>query len=267
MARDLSDIAEAEGIEAEAWDDLFAAAPPAFAGESGLATRSFGTMVAYVIRTAPTIMFNRAQRRGAAPATEDDLAATVDWLRNHAAPTWTLQLPEGEEPPARLGLQALGSWTKFGRPVEDIPEATTSLDIRAIGPDRAADFGAVVQAAFGMPPSYAAWIAALVGLPRWTAYVAYQGDTPAAAAALVVSGEVGWLALGCCLPEFRRRGAQSALFARRIRDAREQGARVVVTETGTPPPGGLADHPSYRNITRAGFRPLYLRTNWRPAEG
>jgi hypothetical protein len=267
MASDLPDMAEAEGIEALAWDAMFAAAPPPFAAATGLAARTFGGMTAYVIKAAPTIMFNRAQRRGAEEPSEEDLAASADWLRGNAYPAWTLQLPEGDDRPQRLGLRPFGSWTKFGRSVVDLPEAATPLEIRVIGPDCAEDFGSVVSAAFGIPPPFAAWFAALVGLPGWTAYVAYNGETPAAAAVLVMAGEVGWLGMGCCLPEFRRQGAQSAFLARRIRDAAEAGARVVVTETGTPPPDGLADHPSYRNITRVGFQPLYLRTNWRPSEG
>lgn len=267
MARDLPDPAEAEGIEALAWDAMFAAAQPDFETAAGLAFADLGSMAAYAVKAAPTIQFNRAQRRGEAEPTEDDLAATAAWMRGNATSAWTLQLPEGDDRPARLGLRAAGSWTKFGRPADSIPEAATPLDIQVIGPDRAADFGSVVQTSFGIPPPFAAWIGALVGLPGWTAYVAYRDGIPAAAAALVVSEGIGWLGMGCCLPEFRRQGAQSALLARRIADARDQGAHILVTETGTPAPGELDRHPSYRNITRAGFRPLYLRTNWRPGEG
>ncbi|EYD78315.1 hypothetical protein Rumeso_00144 [Rubellimicrobium mesophilum DSM 19309] len=267
MARDLPDRTEAEGIEALAWDAMYAAAPPPFAAATGLASRSFGAMTAYAIKAAPTIQFNRAQRAGPEKPSADDLAASADWMRGNASPAWTLQLPEDDDRPARLGLRPSGSWTKFGRSLTDLPEAGSRLDLRVVGPDRASDFGSVVAAAFGAPPPFAAWIASLVGLPGWTVYVAYEGETPGAAAALAVSGEVAWLGMGCALPEFRRQGAQSALLARRLGDARGQGARVAVTETGTPPPGGIADHPSYRNITRAGFQPLYLRTNWRPEAG
>jgi hypothetical protein len=56
------------------------------------------------------------------------------------------------------------------------------------------------------------------------------------------------------------------LLARRIADARQAGAATVVTETGTPPPGKDGEHPSFRNICRAGFEPAYERTNFRPPE-
>ena len=60
---------------------------------------------------------------------------------------------------------------------------------------------------------------------------------------------------------YRGRGAQSAILAARIEDARRQGCGTVVTETGE-----LADDrpsSSYRNILRAGFRETGVRPNYR----
>ena len=89
---------------------------------------------------------------------------------------------------------------------------------------------------------------------------AYDGGQPAGAGALYVDGGVGWLGLGATLPEYRGRGAQSAILAARIEDARRQGCATVVTETGE-----LADDrpsSSYRNILRFGFEEAYLRPNY-----
>ena len=57
-------------------------------------------------------------------------------------------------------------------------------------------------------------------------------SAPAGAGALYVHEGVGWLGFGATLPEFRGRGAQSAILAARIEDARRQGCREVTTETG-----------------------------------
>ena len=84
---------------------------------------------------------------------------------------------------------------------------------------------------------------------------------PAGAGALYVDGGVGWLGFGATLPPYRGRGAQSAILAARIEDARRQGCATVVTETGE-----LADDrpsSSYRNIVRAGFRETGVRPNYR----
>jgi ribosomal protein S18 acetylase RimI-like enzyme len=72
---------------------------------------------------------------------------------------------------------------------------------------------------------------------------------------------VGWLSFAATLPEFRRRGAQNALLAARIRAAAELGCSLVVGETGALEDGRPSN--SYRNIVRAGFEPVYDRPNYR----
>ena len=128
-------------------------------------------------------------------------------------------------------------------------------------------------------PDWAKPLAAnVVGRPGWSCYVAYdggragrrgravrpRGPKPGAAglgSPAPLPANVGWLGFGATLPEFRGRGAQSALLAARIEDARRQGCREVTTETGELDD----DRPSnsYRNIVRAGFREAGARANFR----
>lgn len=258
---------ELERIERDAWTDMFAASPPPFTAGAGLASGEFDGAAAFAIQAAPAIQFNRAQAASLERLSDRELDAVLDWLAGHCAPVWALQTVSDETSRlAARGLRAASSWTKFRRSSADAPAAATALEIRAVQGPGARDFGATVQAGFGAPPPFAFWAATLAGRPRWTTYVAYDGGTPAAAAALFVDRGIGWLGLGCCLPGHRGRGAQSALLARRIADAQGAGASVVVTETGTPPPGEEASHPSFRNIVRAGFEPAYARMNFRPAD-
>lgn len=266
MSRALANaVAEAEAIEAQACLDLYAAAPSSLARSEGLAARCFGSLAAFAIRGLPATAFNRVQRLGTDGPTAHELGSALAWMREKASAKWAFQAPEGQGPEEGRDLSPTDSWTKFARATDTLPEAASALDVHVVGTDRGDQFGRVVQTAFGLPPSFAEWLAHLPGRPGWTTYLAVRDATPAAAAALYVSGRSGWLGLGCCLPEFRRQGAQSTLFARRIADAARAGVPCVITETGTPPPGRLAEHPSYRNILRAGFQPLYRRTNWRPA--
>lgn len=259
----LATTAELEAIERDAWLDMFAAAPAPFASAAGLACRRFGEAAGFAIKLAPTVQFNRLQGGGAGAA--GDLDAMLAWQREHSGQVWALQVLEGagEAAAARRGLTPAGSWTKFVRPAGPVT-GKTSLTILRVDAERAGDFGAMVQAGFGAPPPFAAWAGALAGRPRWTTYVAYDGMTPVGAAAMFVDQGLAWLGLGCCLPAYRGRGAQSAMLAGRIADAQALGARAVVTETGTPPPGEEEGHPSYRNIIRAGFEPVYRRVNFRP---
>jgi len=114
-----------------------------------------------------------------------------------------------------------------------------------------------------MPPNFAPWLAQLPGRQGWYCFVAYDGAEPAATGALYVHEDIGWFGIGATLPEHRRRGAQTAILAARIRRAAEVGCTLAVTETGEL----VEDRPanSYRNILRAGFEPQYLRANYVPA--
>ena len=122
-------------------------------------------------------------------------------------------------------------WMKFTRGVGP-REAQSDLAVVRIGPERADDFATVVTGGFGMPDWTRALAANIVGRPNWSCYVAYAGEAPAGAGALYVHEGVGWLGLAATLPELRGRGAQSALLAARIEDARRQGCPAVTTETG-----------------------------------
>jgi GNAT superfamily N-acetyltransferase len=163
-------------------------------------------------------------------------------------------------------LSAAGSWTKFVHCGSAIPTATTDLRIEVVGASRRADFGRVVQLGFEAPPPFAEWAAQLAGRPRWTCLVAYSGDLPVAGGALYLDRGLGWAGLGCCIATHRRRGAQSALLAKRIAWAKDQGARAVVSETGTPAAEAPGPHPSFHNLTKMGFVQAYRRINFRPRE-
>jgi GNAT superfamily N-acetyltransferase len=151
-------------------------------------------------------------------------------------------------------------WMKFSRGVGP-RQAHSDLDVRAIGPDQAADFARVVAEGYEMPEWTQPLAANVVGRPDWSCYVAYDREQPAGAGALFVHDGVGWLGYAATRPRYRGRGAQSAILAARIEDARQQGCSTVVTETGAMEDGRPSN--SYRNIVRAGFREAGVRANYR----
>jgi GNAT superfamily N-acetyltransferase len=152
------------------------------------------------------------------------------------------------------------AWMKFERPADASASAPTALRIEAVGADRGEDLAAVDQGGFGLPELMRPWLAALPGRPGWTCVVAYDGDAPVGGGVLFVTGADAWVGLGATLPAARGQGAQSALLARRIALAAEQGATSVTTETGVVEDGRPAR--SYRNILRAGFEEAGVRPNW-----
>ena len=93
--------------------------------------------------------------------------------------------------------------------------------------------------------------------------MSFAGDTPAGTGALFVQGQHAWSDFGATAPEFRRRGSQGAVLARRIDHAVGLGCNRIFTCTGEDVAGD-PQH-SYRNILRLGFEPTYVRENYAPS--
>ena len=263
-----------ELVERDAWLDLFAAAPEGCVQKFGIGSQRLGNMGLLACREIPIVEFNRAMSVGiVAPTTETELDQTLAWLKARAAPGWALQV----SPPARtktmeewLRSRAFSvsgtGWTKFKRgtsPVAHVP--TPGIQVRSVNTGSAEAFGHVVQAGFGLPVGSAKWFAGLVGRPGWHLYLAYEGKTPIACGAAFVGRGVAWHGIDATLGEFRRRGAQTALIGRRIEDGCTAEFIAFTAETGQPPAGQEAAYPSYRNYSRAGFTPAYVRGNYKPA--
>lgn len=170
-------------------------------------------------------------------------------------------------PPGYLGLEeslhALGytpgrAWMKFERGDAPAPVAETEFRIEETLDAEA--FVLASQAGDGVTSDLAHSMSAIVGAPGWHCFVAFAGREPAACAALYADGTYAWLGIAATRPEFRRRGAQSALLAARIDAGRDAGVRRFAAETDERVEG--RSDQSYRNILRAGFREAYRRPNW-----
>jgi GNAT superfamily N-acetyltransferase len=161
---------------------------------------------------------------------------------------------------AERGFEPGYAWMKFRRGLEPAPEVETTLRVEEAGADRGRLFGSIVARGFGLPDLAGDWFAALAERPGFRLFLAYDGEEPAGAGALFARDGIGWLGVAATLPEHRRKGAQGAILAARIRLARELGLRALATETGER----TEDRPSnsYRNILRAGFEELYVRPNF-----
>jgi GNAT superfamily N-acetyltransferase len=82
-------------------------------------------------------------------------------------------------------------------------------------------------------------------------YMAFDGARPVAIAALCVFEDTGYLIAAATVESHRKRGAQQALVAERIKCAEQIGCSTLVSETLT-----MLEH-SLRNLQRAGFVEVY----------
>jgi GNAT superfamily N-acetyltransferase len=156
----------------------------------------------------------------------------------------------------------------FERAPLPAPAVRTPLTLGEVTNDDADEWAAVVTAGYGLPEESATRLAAAPGSGGWTAFLARDGDEPAAAAAVWVDPPAAYFGFAATLPAHRGKGAQGALFAARIERALALGCTTLVTETGELRDGSPSS--SYRNILRLGFEPRHVvanRLHRRPGPG
>ncbi len=260
----------AERIEARTVEGLVEAAPPGLAASLGIAGQWIGSV--YCVQTARVdiLAFNRALNIGMSePAREEDLDRIDAAFRSAGVQRYFVQVAPGAEPGALSGwLEARGlhihnRWTRLVRdpsaplPVRAIPPGWR---VEHIGRDEADALAAIDARAFGYPHEIEPWTAALVGRPGWRHYLAFDGDIPIGTGALFVADQAGWFGYAATVEAYRGKGVQSSMIAHRLAEARMLGCRIVVVETAEDRPE--KPNPSYRNLSRLGFRTLYARDNW-----
>ncbi len=265
----LTDSQVVDAAEAEAFRDMYAAAPDGFRQATGLRCLEAGGATLLLAPGIPSTMFNRAIGLGVfREACEADVDAVIEASRAAGCPKpWIHVNPAAQPAQLPSWLEARGfrlakrrAWAKMLYDPATAPTPATTLAIREVGPAHAPPLAAVLVTAFGMPPSFNEWFESLVGRADWHAVAGFDGDK-LVCGGLVHCGQSGaWLGVGGTLPACRGRGGQSAVIAERLRIALARGLRRIVTETGEP----VADepNPSLQNLRRAGFRVVCSRLNY-----
>lgn len=264
---------ESETIELAALTAMHETAPPAVRAALGLALHDLGGVTVSVAAREPSILINRALGLGVfAPGSRAAVRAVKATYEQAGVRRYFLHVhPEAEPATLRACLAEerlvpYRRWAKFlheGTPRPQ-PEAAAPFRVERIGARHAADFGRIAAAAFDLTEGSAAMLAAMVDDARWRLYVVFDGDVPAGTGAMFVRGDAAWLDFGATDPAYRSRGVHRLRLARALADAEAIGCKRVMTETGEWVEGD-PQH-SYKNIERAGFRMVYLRDNYVPAQ-
>lgn len=256
-----------ESGESAAWTNYYLCAPPEFAKEYGVAVKNVGSIWVTTVPGMDTPFFNRIVGLGIGqPATEAMLDDAIGFLQQSGSKNYMAQVsPLAQTPEVTGWLGERGfvkgsNWVKLIRADAPAPAGKTDLRIEAIGREHAAAFSDVTLASFGMPPELHAFMSGHCARPGWHLYLGFDGDQPVAAAALYVKDSIGWLGFGSTLESHRKRGAQSAMLARRITDGLKLGCKWFVAETGQETPD--QPNPSYHNMLRSGFQLTYVRPNY-----
>jgi hypothetical protein len=261
----------AEAVEAGFMRAHVAGAPAA----SGAATTRIGGGVVLAMRHDSAGFWNKALGF-TEPVTKELVDEILGFYRAHGIGEATLQLRTESLPAdwaeicAARGIEDSGGRIiKLARPIDTAtPAVRNGLDVAPVTEADAREWSAVILDAFGFPlEGQIEMLMATVNGERYRPYAVWASDPGTdnrrivAGGNLYLDGEVAGLNTGATSAAFRRRGAQSSLIAARIAAAREAGCRWVVAETAwldeTP------QHASLNNLRRAGFKPYYIRPNWR----
>lgn len=271
MSRDPSDVRAvallAEFSEVRAYTSLLQAAPQQYRDTYGLRTETIGSAIAVVAESLPgSLNVNRVIGLGVAePATEAMLDRIADLYAERGLP-FGIEIGPLVTPPdiptwlRRRGMRPIFPTTLHHRAARALELAATTLSIVQAGRGERKTVADICCAVFRMAEPVHALLEGTGDVPDWRQWLAYDRGRPIAAALSFVHGDVAWLGWDATLPEFRGRGAQSALIVHRVNDAVRAGCRHATSETAV-------DDPSRRNYERLGFSRVYDRSTYVSSRG
>ena len=254
--------------EINAWQDMYYAAGKNISDKFGIKVFSVGSACVSIVKNIDILAYNRVIGLGLTePATEQILDDIISKYKEAAIKRFFIQIhPEASPSDLKQWFQKRNivhhnNWVKHYRGVENAPAIDTELDIREIqNKEEAEQFGYIITKSFEWPEEMKYWFANLSGRKCWKTYLAFKGADPVATASLYVKDDCGWLSFASTLPEYRGKGAQSALIARRIQDAAELGCKVLTVETAEDNEEKRSQ--SMQNIQKMGFEVAFIRPNF-----
>lgn len=227
---------------------------------TGARLERFGGAVAAIDPSRPELDFvNRVY--GLWPEDADRVGEVVAFYRQHDVRAWFELAPSARfESLASALTHAGAAQTGFHAMLHGTATTGLQTDVeiqRGVDPEL---FAEVILRGHGVPEGARvrdhASVVRWAEIDGWRLYLARVGGTPAGAALLTLEDDLGYLANASTLPEFRRRGVQTALIAARIADAADAGCDAVSSQAEF----GSA---SQRNLERAGLRVAYTKAVWR----
>jgi GNAT superfamily N-acetyltransferase len=261
-------IALAERVEAEFMYQYESMAPHPVNSQLGIAATRIGGGV-LSMRNDVTGYWSKAVGFGVSePVTSALIDEVLEFYRAESSPGAVIQISPSARPAdwdqlaAARNFRAQDPWFKLMCRVEDFGAAVrTELRVGPVAKNDAREWAAVALRGFGMPEQGLGDMMATAAAdhPGFRPFAAWDGDEIVASANLFIYGEVGSLNSAATLPDYRAKGAQSALLAARAKAAAEAGCRWLVAETGV---AHDRSNPSLNNMLRFGLRPRYERQNW-----
>ncbi len=248
--------------------DIFTAPPTAEEIASALGWRDFGGTYAMFdgVDSPMTQTFGLGLFE---PTCAGDLAAIEAYYREWQSPVLHEVSPlAGAETFALLserGYRPVELSTVLAQPIDDtlvLPAVSPALTVRIVGPDELTEWTETSVLGWALEPEQADHIRSIAQVaflnPAVTSFFVEVNGRPIATGSLGAHEGVALLAGASTVPGARGRGAQQALLAARLAEARRRGCDVAMMAAE---PGST----SQRNAERNGFRVAYTRMKWKLA--
>ncbi len=265
-------------LERQFWLELWHVPVLEAVDDHGIEARHYGPIRAFAFPCEPRLsLFNillGADRAGAVE--RGHLAEALDWTESLGLDLRVPVRSEGEfgEPDAaedqlnRRGYRRTGSLAMLARPAAPPGfDAPPGIEVELLaGESMVETFSHLLAPAYGLEWTGEGFIVGLPGRRDWRTYIASDSEGPFAAAAMMMHYDAPQLGFAGTVEECRGRGAHMALLHRQLEDARATGASelLAITEESLECPSTLSA--GARNLLRAGFALVAVRTVWQPPE-
>ncbi|MBB3560993.1 hypothetical protein FHX06_002320 [Rhizobium sp. BK512] len=255
-------IAWEEVIEAKAFIDLARVTPQPFKDSVEFTCLPVAQGCAISLPTAPAVGLNRIL----ALNSKDELNVAFEWMktrtgRRHVQISETSASNELRDWILEQKLVEDGAWAKLTRPAPSAPLPVEGpVRARLAGIEDAPIVGRLMCAGFAFPTALEPLWSSLVAKKGWACFIAELDGTPIGTGAMFVEDGCAWLGVGTTLAEYRNLGAQKALINARLNEGLAQGVSLFAVETAKPEEG--QPNISFGNLTKAGFKPSYIRKNY-----
>jgi GNAT superfamily N-acetyltransferase len=254
--------------EINAWQDMYNAAGNDISPKFGIKVFSIGSACVSIAKKIDILGFNRVIGLGLLQtAAEEMIDLIISKYKEADVKRFFIQIHPEASPPQlkdwfeKRNIHYYNNWVKHYRGVENPPVIETEMEIREVKNRNEAElFGEIITKSFEWPDEMKHWFANLAERKCWKTYLAFHGDNPVATASLYVKDDCGWLSFASTLPDYRGKGAQTALIAKRIQDAAELGCKVLTVETAEDNEQKRSQ--SLQNIQKMGFEVAFIRPNF-----
>jgi hypothetical protein len=258
--------------EADAWIDMYEAAPADYAARHQLGVHGIDSVTVLTCPTIPFGHFNSVFGLGLAePATEEILDRVLGIFDARGIRSTYIHITPNSGPDqltqwlASRGLRVRSSWDRIHRGGEPLTAEEAhepdELRIERVTLATADAWAAYLTAMYGLPT--APWLVAIAERPGWHHYM-LRGDSGIAAVRSMYlhPNGVAWLGVEAPVPGIM---APSYDLDRRlcraiVADGLARGAVHFIADVEAPAPA--MDTPAYENFAALGFGKLYARSNY-----